>query len=202
MASRSPDRLDVAQRLFGAMGYRGQVRFSDAHLTGNETEIVPTPPLYRPRSESINTYFDGRQVKGRKFYMHGKPASGDLPLEACPVDSHFSFTMDFENITEGELGLLLLALGLGEPRLWPKLGGAKPACLGTLEVQELCLETWDSQQRYLDEELSTTVEKLTDLKPFFEAARSEKLVLDAQLTRLAGVLRWPRQDRACPDRNY
>ncbi len=202
MASRSPDRLDVAQRLFGAMGYQGQVRFSDALLEGDETEIVPTPPLYRPRSESINTYFDGNRVKGRKFYMHGQPAAGDLPLEACPVNSRFSFTLDFANITEGELGLLLLALGMGKPRLWPKLGGAKPACLGTVEVQESRLETWDSRQRYLDEECAGSGNQLEDLQPLFAAARSEKLVLDAQLQRLAEVLRWPHEDRECPDRNY
>jgi CRISPR/Cas system CSM-associated protein Csm3 (group 7 of RAMP superfamily) len=202
MASRSADKLDVAQRLFGAMGYQGQVRFSDALLEGNTTEIVPTPPLYRPRPEAVDTYFDGKQVKGRKFYMHGQLAEGDLPLETCPVDSRFSFTMDFENVTQAELGLLLIALGLGEPRLWPKLGGAKPACLGTLEVQEQRLEVWDSRNRYLDEELSDTAEDWKDLKSLFEAAHSEKLVLDAQLKRLAEVLRWPREDRACPDRSY
>ncbi len=201
MPSGSLDSLDVAQRLFGAMGYQGQVRFSDATLQGTTTEIVPTPPLYRPRSESVNTYFDGSRVKGRKFYMHGQLAKGNLPLEACPTDSRFDFSIDFVQMTKGELGLLLLALGLGQPRLWPKLGGAKPACLGTLEVSAPHLEIIEDS-RDLYSEFDTTASDWTDLDSLVHAARSEELVLDAQLKQLADVLRWPREDRACPDRSY
>lgn len=199
--SRSPDHLDVAQRIFGTMGYQGQVRFSDAVLEAGEPIIVPTPQLFRPRSESVNTYFEGRQLKGRKFYMHGALAKGDLPLEACPIGSRFSFRMDFENLTSGELGLVLFALGLGEPRLWPKLGGGKPACLGTVEVEResVRLEQMDAQALYADFE---TAAMTLEMSPLLEAAKREKLVLEQQLKVLAGVLRWPREDRGCPDRSY
>ncbi|MFQ3684288.1 MAG: hypothetical protein SNJ51_18645, partial [Roseiflexus sp.] len=40
------------------------------------------------------------------------------------------------------------------------------------------------------------------IPPLIDAARAEKLVLDEQLRRLADILRWPREDRKCPDRNY
>ena len=126
-ASDKTKHLDVAQRIFGALGYQGQIRISDAALDGGQTAIQGTPQLFSPRDEAP-VYLDARgQLKGRKFYMHGRLASGDLPLEVCPVGSTFTFRLDFENLTPGELGLILIALGLGEPRWYPKLGGGKPA---------------------------------------------------------------------------
>lgn len=197
--SRSPEKVDVAQNIFGALGYQGLVRFSDALLVEGQIMIVPTPQLFRPRPESVDTYFDGRRPRGRKFYMHGALAKGNLPLEACAVDSRFQLEMDFENLTQGELGLVLTALGLGEPRLWPKLGGGKPACLGTIEVIEPALVALDTRSTYTD--FDATPQPL-DLAPLLEAARTAKLILSEQVDRLAEVLRWPRDDRNCPDRSY
>jgi hypothetical protein len=197
--SRSLDRLDVAQRLFGTLGYQGQVRFGDAVLQSGTTEIVPTPQLFRPRSDSPGTYFDGSRPKGRKFYLHGKLARGNLPLEACPVGSRLPFQIDFENLTGGEIGLLLFALGQGEPKLWPKLGGGKPACLGTVEVVELRVTILDTRAAYADFDAAPAD---APTAPLLQAARDEQLVLDAPFAALADALRWPREDRDCPNRNY
>ncbi len=199
LPSRSVDQLDPAARLFGALGYLGAVRFSDAVLRQGKVIPVPTPQLFSPRRESVDTYFDGRTPRGRKFYMHGKLAKGDLPLEACDVGSRFDLRMDFSNLTPGELGLILIALGLGEPRLWPKLGGGKPACLGTIEVLEPRLTRDDPRARYTDFDAGTAP---LEVAPLIAAARAEGLVLEPQLTRLAETLHWPREDRGCPDRNY
>lgn len=195
------NKLDVAQRLFGTLGYQGQVRFSDALIEPEnaQPEIVPSVQLFRPRPEALDTYFDGQRVKGRKFYMHGKLARGNLPLETCPVASRFSFRVDFANLTRGELGLLLSALGLGEPKLWPKLGGGKPACLGTLEVVDAHLEVLDARTAFTDFDATPQPH---ELGPLLDAAKSEQLLLEQQMQRLAGVLRWPREDRSCPDRSY
>ena len=197
--SRQLDRLDPAQRIFGALGYQGMVRFADAPLAAGGMVTIPSPQLFRPRPESVDTYFDGRQPRGRKFYMHGKLAKGNLPLEACQVGSRFELRMLFENLTPGELGLVLIALGLGEPKLWPKLGGGKPACLGTIEVIDARLETLDTRAAYADFDAAPAP---LDARELIDAARAERLVLEPQLTRLAEVLRWPREDRECPDRNY
>ncbi len=200
-ASEKPESVDVSQRIFGALGYQGQVRFSDAVLDSGQTEILETPQLFRPRPEAP-VYLDARnRLKGRKFYMHGKPASGDLPLEVCPVGSAFTFRMDFENLMPGELGLLLIALGLGEPRWYPKLGGGKPACLGTIEVVEPKVEiTEPMQQCYNDFDMPAP--QARDIPDLLQAARHEHLVLEEQVRRLADILRWPRDDRQCPDRSY
>lgn len=193
--SRSVEKLDVAQRIFGAQGYLGNISFGDAVLQGNTTVVQLTPQLFRPRPESSDTYFDGTRPKGRKFYMHGQLVEGNLPLEACAIGSRFTFTAHFENLTKGELGLLLCALGLGKPKLWPKLGGGKPACLGTVEVMEMRVETIDVQAAYKDFDLEPTIQQ--DLEPLIQAATTEML-LDAQrLAQLAEVLQWPRPDRDC-----
>lgn len=197
--SRSLKNLDPAQRLFGAMGYQGHVRFADSRLESGAPIIVPSPQLFRPRPESTETYYDDDIPKGRKFYMHGTQAQGNLPLEACPSGSRFSLRADFDNLSMGEIGLLLYALGLGEPKLWPKLGGAKPACLGTLEVCDLHIETYTAATRYTDLDSQPTPQALA---PLLDAAKSEHLILHEQLQRLADILRWPRPDRDCPDRAY
>jgi len=191
--------VDVAQNIFGALGYQGLVRLADARLVEGRVITVPTPQLFRPRPESVDTYFDGRRPRGRKFYMHGALAKGDLPLEACEVGSRFALRLEFENLTQGELGLLLTALGLGEPKWWPKLGGGKPACLGTIEVVEPTLTAHNPQVSYSD--LDAAPAPLA-IAPLLEAARTKQLILDQPARRLAEILRWPREDRECPDRNY
>lgn len=199
--SRRPDRdgVDVAQNIFGTLGYQGLARFADARLIEGRMITVPTPQLFRPRPESVDTYFDGRRARGRKFYMHGALAKGDLPLEACEEGSRFALRLEFENLSRGELGLLLTALGLGEPKWWPKLGGGKPACLGTIEVAEPTITAYEPQALYRDFELTP---QPLDLAPLLEAARSERLILEQPARRLAEILRWPREDRQCPDRVY
>ncbi len=199
--SNNLDRLDVAQRLFGTLGYQGCVRFRDALIEPADARpaIVPSVQLFRPRSDAHDTYFDGRRPKGRKFYMHGTVATGNLPLETCPVDSTFRLQLDFDNLTRGEVGLLLYALGLGAPRLWPKLGGSKPACLGTIEVSNPALVVLEPSAAYTDFDATPQPQVI---EPLLKAAETEELVLRNQLQQLADVLRWPREDRDCPHRNY
>jgi len=204
LPSRSPEKLDVAQRIFGALGYQGMVRFGDALLPAAATSvIVPSPQLFRPRPESTDTYFEGRRPYGRKFYMHGTLAKGDLPLEACPIESVFDLRMEFENLSAGELGLVLTALGLseqaGQQRFYPKLGGGKPACLGTIEIAEVALAGFSGAAAYAD--FDPAPQPLA-VAPLLAAAQSERLLLSDQLGQLAEILRWPREDRGCPDRAY
>lgn len=199
LPSQVLDQLDVAQRIFGTLGYQGMVRFADAPQVAGRMIIAATPPLFRPRMEATDTYFDRGRARGRKFYMHGTLAKGNLPLEACAIDSHFRLHMEFENLTPGELGLVLIALGLGQPQLWPKLGGGKPACLGTIAVIDPAITTLATCVAYKDFDAAP---QSTDIPPLLTAAEGEGLVLKPQLDQLASILRWPREDRNCPDRSY
>ena len=155
--------------------------------------------LFRPWPESVRTYADGTRLKGRKFYMHGALSRGDLPLEVIAEGGSLDLLAHFDNLTAGELGLLLIGLGLGEPRLWPKLGGAKPACLGTIEVSAPTQTIFQPHAGYAD---FTVESQPVALAPLLAAARIEGLILDTQLADLSEILRWPREDRRCPDRNY
>ncbi len=195
--SRSPAILDVAQRIFGALGYQGLVQFGDAPLESGETVIVPSVQLFRPRTEATGVYFDGRRARGRKFYMHGKLAKGNLPLEACPVESRFALTMQFANLKREELGLVLVAMGLGEQRFLPKLGGGKPACLGTIELTDVAVQVWEPALAYSDFDVA-----MAPIDPVVLTAAATPLIQQTQLARIADILRWPREDRNCPDRNY
>lgn len=193
------DDLDIAQQIFGTLDYQGLVRFHDAVLEDGKVEIVPSVQLFRPRSESHNTYFHGSIPKGRKFYMHGKLAEGNLPLEACAVDSRFSLRIDFENISRVQLGVFLVGLGMAEPRFCPKLGGAKPACLGTVEFADLTIFYVDRQNAYQNFDLAYQSLVADEL---IQAAYASGVIQNKQLIKLADILRWPNDDRNCPDRSY
>lgn len=196
--------IDPSARLFGAQGYLGSVAFGDAVLEEGETTITTTPQLYSP---SPNAYYDSGRIKGRKFYQHGQRAEGSVPLEVCQSNSHFSLTIHFENLEKAELGLLLTALGISEPRFCPKLGGGKPACLGTLEVSNLRLQLLDIKKSYIYtnfdmKEESNEKEEIADIDTFPVASLNANLVLSTQLNKLATLLRWPNNKHDCPDQMY
>jgi hypothetical protein len=79
----------------------------------------------------------------------------------------------------------------------PKLGGAKPACYGSIRPHVLSLNVSAPQQRYLDWDSSS--ESSIDLDRLIAAART--LVLAPQLAAVAETLRWP-NERECPSGNY
>jgi len=191
------ESLCLACRMFGSLGYQGLVRFSDAVLTEGETEISAAPPLYMPRGRERRYYRDDQMVAGRKFYQHGKPAAGDVPLEVCSEGSRLEFTLHFDNLRPAELGVLLLALGQGQPQLYPKLGGAKPVCRGSAAVEVTGLEVFeDPRAAYADYGLEAAS---VDIGQYLNAAKS--VVLSKQLEQLASILRF-QVERECPAENY
>jgi len=196
---RDERNLCVACRMFGSLGYQGQVRFSDAVLQeGLATRWTEMPALYAPRSRA-NVYFERGQVKGRKFYMHGQSAIGDTPVEVCPPGAVLEFTVQFENLRPAELGLLLVASGQGEPKLYPKLGGGKPACYGSIDVQVTELEVFQAMETaYTDYDATALTQ---DWQPYLKAVSESGLVLAPQLKDLADLLRLD-AERACPAGNY
>jgi len=198
---RQRENLCLACRMFGALDFQGHIRFSDAVLASNAAlEIIQIPALYSPRSRE-RIYYEGQQVIGRKFYQHGRPARGNTPLEACPMGSALDFTLHFENLTPAELGVLLLALGQGDnqtlPRLWPKLGGGKPVCYGSIAVAVDELRIEQSQSAYAAYDLPPLVPDAW--QTYLQAAN--QVILPEQLRQLAEILRLD-TNRDCPDRNY
>jgi len=184
--------LSPADRLFGVMDYLGQVCFSDARQLGDAAVLIRMPSLFAPRTQG--------PARGRKFYKHGRPATGNTPVEAVPVNGRFAFRCDFENLSEAELGVLLLALGQGEPALHLKLGGGKPACYGSVRITVEHLQLRRNMvEDYLNWEGNE--QEATAATYINVALADEKLLLAEQLRRLQQTLRYP-NDRDCPTGNY
>ena len=201
--SRQRDHLCIACRLFGAMGFQGNIAIQDAQLTEGEIVTKFVPELYAPGR------YQGRMqnIPGRKFYMHGQVASGETPVEACEVGSRFRFVIQVDNLKQAEWGLLFTALG-HHPN-FPfklKIGGAKPVCFGSInfQVEEIQVEE-QARDRYLnwDEQAGTakTGDELETWKRECTNEATDSLIKRDLLTELAQILRYP-NDRNCPSGLY
>ena len=186
--AQSGSRLDIVARTFGHLdgrkGFAGLIRFSDAELAGDAKphqwpryELVVGQP--KPSHRSFYPT-DNR----RKLYHHraGAKRLTEAPAEIketakvkvspAPPETCFRFTVDFQNLRENELDLLLYCLvleeettvelsaaALGRDRDQPGktltgplrhiIGGAKPHGAGSvhLRVTKLQLRT-DPAARY------------------------------------------------------
>jgi CRISPR/Cas system CSM-associated protein Csm3 (group 7 of RAMP superfamily) len=196
---RSEKRLCVACRMFGSLGYQGQVRFTDALLRPeHRTALTYMPALYAPRTRAGGVYVQRGQIKGRKFYHHGQPATGNVPVEVCPNGSYLDFTLHFDNLASAELGLLLTALGLGDPPLVLKLGGGKPTCYGSIRVNLSSLEIFeDMAATYANYDVA----EATASDPAEHLAAAQNLIRPERLRELVDLLKVD-TDRHCPEGNY
>ena len=200
---RQRNRLCVACRMFGAMGFQGNIAIQDAQLTEGEIVTKFVPELYAPGR------YRGRMqnIPGRKFYMHGQVASGETPVEACEVGSRFSFVIQVDNLKRAEWGLLFTALGHHPTHPFKlKIGGAKPVCFGSIDfhIEEIQVEE-QTRDRYLDWDRQTVTAnpsaQLETWKRECMEHATESLVQQNLLTELAQILRYP-NDRNCPSGLY
>ena len=194
---RKKERLCIACQMFGAMDYMGQVRFADALLPSGMTETAHIPSLFAPRPRE-RVYLERGLVKGRKFYVHGqrgRVAHGNVPIETCPAGSQFPLSVQFENLEPKQLTLLLIAMGQGQPRLFPKLGGGKPACCGSVEIKDVVVTILPVRDSALNFETEPRSEDLTTLLTVTSAINPDSL------ERLAQILKYP-GERECQSGSY
>jgi hypothetical protein len=195
---RRKENLCVACRMFGSLGFEGHVRFDDAVLEEGRLGLARMPALYAPRSRS-GAYYEGGRIKGRKFYKHGRTLTdARKPVEILRPESRLPFRVRFDNLTEAQVGVLLTALGLGEPSFVLKLGGGKPACYGSaLILDDYDLHVWLGAQglyeRYDVEDAAASPDE------YLRKARS--LVVEEHLERLKVVWNYD-MSRRCPEGNY
>lgn len=137
-------RLCPACRLFGVTGLRGRVHFDDAVPQGTaKPEIIKIAELWEPRLFSD---------RNRKFYeikqgvpWDRRPQKNFRFVEAMPRGATFQGTLRFENLSKGELGLMCLAMGMSpdpQEQFTPKIGGAKPRCLGAVSFTAHSVRWW------------------------------------------------------------
>jgi hypothetical protein len=195
---RNEKSLCLACRMFGALGYEGNVRFGDAVLReGQSTMIVSMPALYAPRSRE-RAYYQGGQVTGRKFYRHGRTVvDGVTPVEVCRPDSQLDFVVRFDNLSAAEVGVLLTGLGLVDPPLILKVGAGKPASYGSVGVISRSLQVWaGAKDLYGDYDVAR---ELADIDTYLHAAKN--LIDGEQLRKLAQIWKFD-ENRECPSGNY
>jgi len=204
----APLNLCPACRLFGAMGFEGRVRFSDAPQTAGGGLIAFRPAPNQPNRDfshehPIHTdkYYqtegnNNRQIKGRKFYLHyDQPEDQRVkyePTEVCAHESIFTFKIEFESLKNDELGLLMVALGQGDGVKVFKIGGSKPFGYGTVEVSNCSGIVWNEASR--KEQCLSWDEKTVEpqdwerlSKDVIEAARASDLIIVGQLNDLKAI---------------
>ena len=200
---RQKHRLCVACRMFGAMGFQGNIAIQDAPHIEGEIGTAYVPELYAPGRYQRRM----RDIPGRKFYMHGEVASGETPVEACKKGSKFRFVIQVDNLKKSEWGLLFTALGHHPEHPFKlKIGGAKPVCFGSIDIQigEIQVEE-QTRDRYLNwnvqSEAARIGEQLEAWKRECTDQATNSIIKQDLLTELAQILRYP-NDRNCPSGLY
>jgi CRISPR/Cas system CSM-associated protein Csm3 (group 7 of RAMP superfamily) len=158
-------QLCVACRTFGMMSsrdhYAGKVGFDDAVCTDEKRhEPIYTPILENPKPRHRVWYLNGNKVAGRKFYFHQafirtereikRTRQKQLNRHVIPLDTatRFEFTAHFESLNESdEWPLLLYAIAL-EQGMRHKVGYAKPAGLGSVQIELKEIFIKDPTARY------------------------------------------------------
>lgn len=213
---RHPDRLCPACRMFGvlveknksaigkAFSRGGHVNFDDAVITHLvKHSPVCTPNLLKPRAYHEIWYLqkDQEYIAGRKFYFHQHPDKMYIKrqmqnyghrLRPVGPNSQFTFSVQFNNLDQDELNLLLYALVL-EPSIRHKIGYAKPAGLGSVKIELTRLELIDYKQRYTSPNRGKTVYTDNALNHYVDRqiARYTTLWHSITLQDLRRIWMWP-----------
>lgn len=117
-------RLSPAGRVFGALGYRGRVCFSDAVLD-DEVELM--------QIQLSVPYTPGKRETGRRFYgpmPEGADQPRSIPALALPAGVQLWTRLQFDSVSKKELGAVLWSLGLcstvdGDRGFELRLGGGR-----------------------------------------------------------------------------
>lgn len=153
-------KLCPACNLFGITGYGGRVCFLDANPLKIETDVVKIGELWGPRINKRKRKF----YQNKKFNPVGnlKPEKNYRFVEAAKKGSKFNTTLRFQNVTEGELSLILYAMGINQDYMI-KLGGAKPRCFGTVRFTSSKFQVLGDDLVSFDEKSITEIMKKDDL---------------------------------------
>lgn len=203
-------RYCPACAVFGAMSQLGRVRFGDAVLIEGDRAIYNLPQLHRPRPKDEEGYFtptyadsEGR-FYGRKFYYHGKRAENHAegaPVEVLKPNSRLRGVVEFESLSEAELGLLLFGMGL-DNTFRPLVGAGKPLALGKVRPEAVRLTIYRSASFLTAEPDDAQWEgEALAAKLRTTIAAAESLILDDQRDELRRILD-PRNPRPAPTGMY
>jgi CRISPR-associated protein (TIGR03986 family) len=139
----------------------------------------PCPTLYFKHKDGSGGYIKKQQLKpgdhlpqGRKMYLHQdsknepwktnpQPPSPCRESDRCkqkvritPIreGAIFYFHIDFENLSENELGLLCYSISPSD-KFYHKIGMGKPIGLGTVKIEPVGIFLIDRQSRYREQDI-------------------------------------------------
>jgi CRISPR-associated protein Csm3 len=200
---RQPSKLCVCCSVFGALGYQGRVSFSDARLLSGVMATHPIQAPYTPR-DSARGYKDAHGLfNGRKFYYHGEPVAAreGEPYQVVAENSDFEFTISFESLSDAEMCLLVVAMGILDD-IVIKLGGGKQAMLGSAEIVPRSLALRVPEASFTDIS-SGEMEIKEDVNQYLldHVGKSSRLINEDSLDELMKIWVWP-SDRKAPTGMY
>ena len=162
--------------MFGSMGYKSKVQFSDCYLINGESEIIGLPASFSPNPQS-SAYFDEKgKYKGHKFYKHGIlgiQRKGDILYECVRQNAEFKGEVRFKALTEEQIELLCFSLGLSGD-IQPKIGFGKNYFYGSISIESE--ERWtDKAKEYKnnkDANISKNISNIIEILSFNNAVKS------------------------------
>ena len=159
----SKEQLCPACRIFGAMGrgghFLGKISIGDAQAEDvASVENLTLESLMQPKPRHRVWYENPQQpgvMRGRKFYYHRPQGARtttqrgrfNKTVEAVKPGTVFAFSIDYTNLENDELALLIFALVL-EPEMCHKVGMGKPVGLGSAKIEVAQWQQHDVQMRY------------------------------------------------------
>lgn len=204
LSSRDNKKLCPAERVFGAMDWQGLVSFNDAKCEKQQSAVGFMPSLYRPRPDR-KAYYQGKNVAGRKFYYNfsravDKGQNRGIPVQQAGTEYIFTTQIQYKNLTEAELGTLLVILGQDENnKIALKIGGGKPIGMGTVTTEVSQLEHYqnisDRYQKYDTSSHSISGQELKDLTDKLIATSHQDLIEDLQMKELKNILKYPTTEK-------
>jgi CRISPR-associated protein (TIGR03986 family) len=176
-------RLSHGKPMEGTLDYKGPIPL--AILSTPKPTTTPFYLLDPDSNPDTQVDYDtpNARLRGRKFYRHhgkanpdeykgsGKSDQNRTVRDALKPGAQFTFTLEFENLAEVELGALLYALEL-EEGLFHRLGYAKPLGFGSVKatVDEVKTVHWPTRLRSLNTEAGWRTAdrvRITELKSAF-----------------------------------
>lgn len=203
-------KLCPASRVFGAMNWQGLVSFNDAKCEKQQFAVGFMPSLHRPHPER-KAYNKGKFVASRKFYYNFARAvdrgqNRGVPVQQAGTEYIFTTKIQYKNLTEAELGTLLVILGQDQNNaIALKIGGGKPIGMGTVTTEITKLEHYQNiQERYKKYDTSSDLlsgqESQNIVERFIQEAH-KKLIEAPQMKELKNILNYP-TNRKPPEGMY
>ena len=232
-------QFDTVARTFGYLQdgnvFAGLIRFSDAEMIPTPTPPGNWPPYQvtvgQPKREH-GAFYPGNNR--RKFYHHhpgateivrphlGIPEAARRQRRPAPPGTRFSFTVDFANLRDDELNLLLYCLVLEEQvdvtlspaalgradgeapvtlqgPLRHKIGGAKPHGAGSVHIRmtKMTLRT-DPAARYRGRDAAETWEDNALMSELVRRTASFRSRTDVTMEELRAMLIYTTDDPRRP----